>query len=90
MSQAEVRLVKVYACKKRVETFLYLDAEQEVESLDADLQRTLGALRFVMDLELHAQRALASADPVRVLAAIEEKGYYLQVPPPVPKVELRP
>lgn len=31
---------------------------------------------------LTAQRALAHADPAQVLAAIQEKGFYLQLPPP--------
>lgn len=90
MSAESVRMVKVYACKKRADTFLYIDSEQEPDALDADLQNTLGELRFVIDVELHAQRRLANADPVKVLAAIEEVGFYLQVPPPVPRVELKP
>lgn len=89
MSTEQTRLVKVYACQKRVNTYLYLDAEEDVTSLDDLLQQTLGELRFVLDLELHSERRLANADPVRVLTALDEAGYYLQVPPAIPKVVLR-
>lgn len=90
MSVEQPRLVKVYGCDKRADTYLYVDAEQDITSLDEALLRTLGELRFVLDLELHAERRLARADPVRVLAALEDIGYYLQVPPPVPRVVLNP
>lgn len=90
MSSEQSKPVKVYACHKRADTYLYLAAEQAIETLDETLLQTLGELRFVLDLELHPQRRLARADPVRVLAAIAEVGYYLQVPPPTPRVVLTP
>ncbi len=89
MNTEQHRLVKVYACKKRVDTYLYLNADQDMTALDDVLQQTLGELRFVLDLELHSERRLANADPVRVLTALAEAGYYLQVPPAIPKVVLR-
>lgn len=90
MSTEQQRSVKVYACKKRADTYLYLDADQDVLALDEALKQTLGELRFVLDLELHSKIRLAMADPIRVLRALEESGYYLQVPPAIPKVVLNP
>jgi len=89
MSTEEPQLVKVYACKKRPETYLYVTAEQQIDELDDALLQTLGELRFVLDVELHSTRRLANADPVRVLAALADPGYYLQVPPPIAKVEIK-
>ena len=45
------------------------------------LRQQLGAMSFVLELELSPERRLAQANPVTVIAAISESGYYLQLPP---------
>ena len=48
-----------------------------------ELRHSFGTPIFVMDLTIDEQRSLARADPLTVLSALEENGFYLQFPPVV-------
>ena len=48
--------------------------------------KTFGTPQFVMVLKLDERHKLAQADIEKVKAELKEKGYYLQVPPPVPNL----
>ena len=71
----------VYKSLKQFDYFLFVKKEDEFERVPDALKQMLGVLEKVMDLELHAQRSLAQADVVAVMQQIEERGYYLQMPP---------
>jgi uncharacterized protein YcgL (UPF0745 family) len=75
----------VYRCRRQPEMYLYLRAGLEPDDSDAVpaelLQRT-GTLTEVMQLELHAQRRLARVSVESVIQALEEQGWFLQMPPP--------
>jgi uncharacterized protein YcgL (UPF0745 family) len=45
------------------------------------LKQILGVLEKVIDLDLDENRTLMQADVVEVMRQIEEKGYFLQMPP---------
>lgn len=71
----------VYKSLQQFDYFLYVRAEQGLARVPRGLQRMLGTLEKVMDLELHAERTLAQADVGEVMRQIDDQGYYLQMPP---------
>ena len=71
----------VFKSAKKNDFYLYLTADREFESLPMELRRSFGTPIFVMDLTIDEQRSLARADPLKVLSALEENGFYLQLPP---------
>lgn len=71
----------VYKSLKRFDYFLFVKKEDELTRLPDGLRQMLGVLEKVMDLDLHHNRNLAQADVPTVMRQIEERGYYLQMPP---------
>ena len=71
----------VFKSAKKNDFYLYLKADSEFESLPMELRHSFGTPIFVMDLTIDEQRSLARADPLKVLSALEENGFYLQLPP---------
>lgn len=71
----------VYRCSKQQEMYLYVRVGLKTEDLPEALRRHAGTLTQVMELELSPQRKLARADTAKVLAKLEQDGYYLQLPP---------
>ena len=71
----------VYKSFKQFDYFLFVKKEDEFARVPGSLRQMLGVLEKVMDLELDESRKLAQADVVVVMQQIEERGYYLQMPP---------
>lgn len=77
-------LCTVFRSEYKEGAYLYAPFKTDGSSLDKvpdELKRGLGQLTEVMKLKLTATRKLANADPVRVMSSLDEKGYYLQLPP---------
>lgn len=74
-------LCQIYRSAKKSETYLYTRFEEKLEKVPEELIKTFGRAEETMALELDADRKLARADATVVLQSIEEKGYYLQLPP---------
>ena len=72
----------VYRCSRQDEMYLYLRADVEQDTLPEALLKKMGQLTEVMPLSLSANSKLARANPEKVMAALSENGYYLQLPPP--------
>jgi uncharacterized protein len=70
----------VYKSRRRANTYLYVEAENDLRRVPQALLRMLGTLELVLTLELDARRALAQADPQQVRRHLLEQGYYLQLP----------
>ncbi len=75
----------VYKSEKKSDYYVYLKRVDE-EAVDFScipevLDKLLGNLEFVMDLELSEARKLAQADVTEVIASLREEGFYLQTPP---------
>ena len=88
-SNADGLDVCVYRSDSRAETYLFLPAEDDFDELSDDLKNQFGSPVKFYRFHLHVQKILAQADPEKVLAAISEQGFYLQLPPPkipVPRV----
>jgi uncharacterized protein YcgL (UPF0745 family) len=79
-----MKLCTVYRSERKPETYLYLPLGGRYEDLPAELQQAFGTPLMVMQLKLAADSRLARVDASQVLAALEQQGYYLQLPPQVP------
>ncbi|HHA2448939.1 YcgL domain-containing protein [Stenotrophomonas maltophilia] len=73
----------VYKSQLKPDTYVYVPRRGDFSALPAPLLTSLGALTFVLDVALDAQRRLAQADPDKVRSDMSERGFYLQVPPSV-------
>ena len=81
-----MRTVKIFRSKRREGTYLYVDAQEEFERVPQALEAQFGAGALVMALKLTSDRRLAQACAAEVLASIEARGFYLQLPPQVDPV----
>ena len=75
----------IFRCSRKDQMYLYLpyeeDEQQAVARLPQGLVMLTGRLVKAMELDLAPDRKLARADVNEVMAALQEKGYYLQSPP---------
>jgi uncharacterized protein YcgL (UPF0745 family) len=74
-------LCQVYKSSRKEEMYLYVEQAQGLEKVPAPLLHQFGEPQPVMLLKLEPGRKLARADIQLVLEAIDEQGYYLQMPP---------
>lgn len=74
-------LCSVYRSNKRAEMYLYVKKDTDLTSLPEVLYQQFGEASLVMSMLLSESRKLARADVGKVLAMIEEQGFYLQLPP---------
>lgn len=79
----------IYKSSKKDQLYLYLPNKDDFEAIPPILMDTMGKPEFVMELELTAERKLARADAAEVLAGLQEKGFYLQMPPKDPLADMR-
>jgi uncharacterized protein YcgL (UPF0745 family) len=83
----------VYASQRKADTYVWLDRKDHFDALPASLSLMLGELRFVLEVELHAERRLPREDTEVVLEHLRTQGWHLQLPPqetlstPVPAQE---
>ena len=73
--------VKVLKSQKNSDTYIFLDKSKCFSELPEGLQKSFGSHETVLEIELSPSKKLARADAKDVLAAIESKGFYLQLPP---------
>lgn len=71
----------VYASMRKPETYVWLSRREGVDLLPEPLALLLGELRFVLELELSADRRLPIEDASTVLANLAAQGWHLQTPP---------
>lgn len=79
----------IYRSSKKDQLYLYLARKDDFADLPPLLLDSLGQPAFVMELELTPERPLARAKAAEVMASLEEKGFYLQMPPKDPLADLR-
>jgi hypothetical protein len=71
----------VYKSLKKAELYLYLDKKDDFSALPQALLQSVGNLEFVMELDLTPERKLAREKAETVLAGLQEKGFFIQLPP---------
>lgn len=74
-------ICSIYHSTKKEGTYLYVNKSRGLECLPQALIDLFGAPREAMTLMLTPEKKLARADVHKVLAALEDQGYYLQLPP---------
>lgn len=84
------RLITVYRSPREAGLYLYVAREEALQRVPEELLRHFGKAEEAMSLDLDPQRKLARAKAGDVLRAIDEKGYYLQLPPSHPAQESSP
>ena len=71
----------VYKSLKKADTYVYLAARDDFARLPEPLRSQLGALDFVLDVDLAPGRKLARENPDVVRGNLSARGFHLQVPP---------
>lgn len=82
-----MKLCHVYRSEKKAETYLYVAEGVDFEDLPEELRERFGLPVPVMPLLLEKSRKLARVDVEKVMASLEEHGFYLQLPPKLPVEE---
>lgn len=75
------RICTVYRCAREKEMYVWVARADGTAHLPAELLAATGKLSEVLTLRLGPERKLPRARATEVLAAIAERGYYLQLPP---------
>lgn len=75
-------ICNIYHSSKKEGTYLYVNKSRGLSCVPEPLMSLFGRPQETMTLLLTPERKLARADIHKVLAALEEQGYYLQLPPP--------
>ena len=81
MTTLAKKMVDIYRSKKKEGMYLYLNKGEKIEQLPEGLQQAFGRAEFAFSLLLHSQRKLANADIHKVMQALQDTGFYLQLPP---------
>jgi uncharacterized protein len=71
----------VYASQRKANTYLWLEQKDNFQVIPASLAVMLGDLRFVLEVELHADRRLPHEDAEIVMEHLSTQGWHLQLPP---------
>ncbi|MBC8953119.1 MULTISPECIES: YcgL domain-containing protein [unclassified Xenorhabdus] len=73
----------IYRSPKRNQTYLYIERKGDFSRVPEELLKTFGEPQYSMMISLSERKKLANADIEKVKTALNEQGFYLQVPPPV-------
>lgn len=76
----EREFVSVFRSSKKSDTYLFVRRGQKWEDLPDSLKGIFGSPIHSMDLIMTPDRKLARTTGEQVLMAIEEKGFFLQMP----------
>lgn len=75
-------LVAVYRSAKKADTYLYIAKRDDFSPVPEPLMDSFGKPQFVMLLPLQKREKLAQVDIEKLKSELNEKGFYLQLPPP--------
>ncbi len=75
--------VTVYKASSREYLYVYVAEAVGLDKVPAGLLTQFGEPTLVMPLDLAAGQQLGKVRSDEVMAAVEDKGYYLQMPPVV-------
>ncbi|MDP8033302.1 YcgL domain-containing protein [Pasteurella atlantica] len=71
----------IYRSSKKEGMYLYIEKREQFDAVPEALLRTFGKPQFSMLFNLKGDKQLKIAPNQKVLEAIKEQGFYLQVPP---------
>ncbi len=70
----------IYKSLRKDELYLYLDKRDNFSAVPEILLQNFGQLAFVMEMELTPDRKLARKNADKVIASIQAKGFFVQMP----------
>lgn len=76
-------LCTIYKSPKKEQTYLFVKQRDDFSAVPEALLQTFGKPVLVTILNLDRRTSLAYSDLSKVRTALEQQGYYLQLPPPV-------
>lgn len=79
--QGDKLLCEIYRSSRKEEMYLYVDKRQGVAEVPEALLERFGKPIPTMTLILTPEKSLARAKASDIMAAIRDKGFYLQMPP---------
>lgn len=74
-------ICQIYRSSKKADMYLYVDKKEDISRVPEALLSMFGKPQAAMTLLLNADKKLARADVNEVMQQIQEKGFYLQMPP---------
>lgn len=74
-------LCEIFKSSRKDEMYLYVDKLKGLASVPPALMDTFGKPVAVLTMILSADKSLARVNVTDVMAAINEQGFYLQMPP---------
>ncbi|MFW1676977.1 YcgL domain-containing protein [Pontibacter sp. JAM-7] len=77
-----LKICSVFISPRKDEMYLYVDKHDQLKRVPEALLEMFGQPKHVMDIPVTAKRKLARVETEKLLAELESKGYYLQMPPP--------
>lgn len=83
-------IVEIFASSRREGMYLYAPRGAVWDELPESLRAAFGPPRPVMTLVLTPERRLARVKAAEVIAAIDDKGFFLQMPPAYTDAVMRP
>lgn len=78
----------VYRSRRKPGLYVYLPKEDDWSAVPENILKLLGDTERFLELELTRERQLARCTGAEVIAAIEQQGFYLQMPPGEPDTSL--
>jgi len=74
----------IYRSEKKADCYLFLKTSLDGFDLPEPVQKVVGDLHFVMEIDITAKTKLALSDAEKVLEAFDRQGFYIQMPPSEP------
>lgn len=72
----------IYRSPHRDQTYLYVEKKDDFTRVPEALLKGFGKPRLAMLLPLDGSKKLVGADIEKVKTALQDEGFYLQLPPP--------
>jgi uncharacterized protein YcgL (UPF0745 family) len=73
--------VSAYKSSKKDELYLMIPQSSKLSDLPAELRVMFGEAQHVLDFEMTPARKMGREDPQKVWDALQQKGYFIQLPP---------
>ena len=78
-------LINIYRSPKKDEMYLYVEKTALLSHVPEQLLNLFGKPVLVTTMLLTEEKKLARAQTAEVIKSIQEKGFYLQMPPSLPE-----
>ena len=80
------QICAIYKSKKRPDTYLYVPKKEDFSAVPEGLLARLGHPELVMLMALPTDKTFVNLDQEKLIEALNEPGYYLQLPPVSPSL----